>query len=88
MGKEYGKQEITLTEGQLPKHTPQIVVSNSEAEDNRPIDNYIAMHAGADGFIDSPGAGELKGPQEIGNDEPIDVRSPVLAMNYVICTGR
>jgi microcystin-dependent protein len=86
-GQSGGSDTVTLTVAQLPphNHSVKVMVTNQAATLDDPTGNILAK-----GQLDygplGLNAGQYGGVQEtnVGNSQPVAVRSPFLALNYII----
>lgn len=96
LGEVTGSESATLIQDNLPPHIHQgpvqlqLDADSSEGGVSRAVGTYPAVLANA--YAPSPTAGvTMAAPKysatinPAGNNQPIDVRSPVLALTYIIC---
>ena len=92
LGQAGGSETITLTANQMPAHTHTVNVPTTDAPGNTddPNGNVLAF-ANASIYAPvptPPGPNHYGGVtvSSAGGNQPIDIRQPYLALNYVICT--
>ncbi len=96
LGEMGGSETVTLTTGNLPAHnhpataTVQVGVTNVTANSDDP-DGSLLTTTGAAFYATGAGSGHLGGVTAsastglTGNNQPVGIMSPYLAMNYIIC---
>ena len=88
LGEVGGSEQITLTVNQMPAHTHtvNVPVSDLGGSTDDPTGNINAV-TGTPGYSAPPGSGSYGGvtASVAGGSQPVDIRQPYLALNYVIC---
>ncbi len=98
MGQTAGTNSVTLTPSQLPAHTHGTSVMKmqvntaSPAISNSPAKTYLSIPDASlgDMYTGPAGSGTYLGAtttglSAVGGSQPIDLRNPYLAINYIIC---
>lgn len=96
LGQRDGNSSVTLTTGNLPAHTHQLMVTKTAGTTANPVGGVLAT-----GNFDDPGSGSnvavssfsnvvdsAASSQAIGmtgNSQPLSVMPPYLGLNYIIC---
>jgi microcystin-dependent protein len=92
-----GSETVTLTQQQLPSHTHALQGVTTAANQSDPLNNFISVPI--DGSSGNPLSTYNDGtdpvfalaalnPKSIsftGGSQPVQILSPVLAINYIIC---
>jgi microcystin-dependent protein len=96
MGQPYGSESSMLTVNNLPAHTHsgaiqlQLQACSDDGTEPTPNDGYPARFTGAYALTTDSNMILPTYPTAIvgntGNNQPIDIRSPYLVVNYIICT--
>lgn len=94
LGEQGGAEQLTLTVNQMPSHThtvtPQVAVSTGNGTTDEPDGNVLAGTSSPTYAAASSANGKLAGASATetpaGGNQPIGIRQPFLAMNYIICT--
>mgnify|MGYP001804419087 CR=1 FL=1 len=79
-----GAEQIQVTTGNMPSHTHGVQVQSTAGTVRTPVDNILAREAtGAPIYAPVSGAdGNLAGIQNTGGSQPINYRSPFLALSF------
>lgn len=91
LGQAAGSETITLTVNQMPAHTHLVNVPTSDqaGSSDEPAGNVLGAVSSPiyAPVPNPPGAGHYGGvtASSAGSSQPIDIRQPYLALNYVIC---
>lgn len=98
LGQVGGTESVTLTLNNLPAHnhavtgTVQLPVNVEEISTAEPNGAYLGPTA-SNFYSSTPSAGEFAGPLSVhlstsitGNNTPVSILQPYLAVNYIICT--
>ncbi|WP_186758165.1 phage tail protein [Echinicola salinicaeni] len=97
-GQKGGREEVTLTEQNLPNHSHVLSVSNASGTDSNPSNNYPAVSEvqierggdkiGVNTYGSSPNAN--MSPNAIGHtggNIPFGIRNPFMGLHYIICVN-
>jgi microcystin-dependent protein len=98
LGQVGGNEQATITGLQMPVHTHQFVSASgapyafpTAGNQNTPVSNVPAALAGGHSAYATAASGTVLGSSSTpamtpiaGNSQPIDIRSPYMAMNYII----
>lgn len=85
MGQQQGAEQVTLTQATMPMHVHAVNATTTTDTTGSSVGNHFA--AGGTAYATSTDASILAtdavglGP---GNNTPVDIRQPFVAMNYVI----
>jgi microcystin-dependent protein len=94
LGQLTGTETVTLTSGNLPSHVHngnislQLDADSSDGTITRAANSYPALYAGA--YASTPGAAMAAPGYNVsigtaGGGQPMPIRAPFLAINYIIC---
>ena len=80
MGQRGGNENTTLTIANLPPHSHNRGISTAAGEENNPLNNFVAAHAGA--FNED--ASNQVASSNTGSNTSFSNRDPYLVVNYCI----